>query len=76
MTLPDETAELIRKMLVMNHTLRDLRESIDAGAEVAKAADEPALAFAAFHLSDSIGVYSRELTKFMRKEIERGKEEG
>lgn len=70
MTTHDENADLIRQMLVMNKTLRDLRIAIDAGAEVAKAADEPALAFAAFHLSDSIGVYAKELSKFLRREIE------
>ena len=70
MTQSEESAELIRKMLVMNKTLRELRGAITAGAEVAKLADEPALAFAAYHLADSIVVYSTELSKFLRKEIE------
>lgn len=69
MTAHDENAEMIRQMLVMNHTLRDLRESINAAAAVAKAADEPALAFAAFHLADSIGVYAKALSTFLRREI-------
>lgn len=72
MTRSEESAELIRKMLVMNKTLRELQTAINAGAEVAKLADEPGLAFAAFHLSDSIGVYSKQLSKFLRKEIESG----
>lgn len=70
MTIHDDNTEMIRQMLVMNKTLRDLRITIDAGAEVAKAVDETALAFAAFHLSESIGVYAKELSKFLRREIE------
>lgn len=70
---PDDEAELVRRMLTMHGTLRDLRAAVEFAAEAAKAADETALAFSAFHLSDSIGVYARQLGRFLRKEIESGK---
>jgi hypothetical protein len=49
---------------------------LNASAEVAKEYGAPALAFATFHLSESVSEYSLALTKFVTEEIEDATEEG
>jgi len=70
MTTPEERADKIVHMVTMNRTMRTLRDQIAAAAELAKESDELPLAFAAFHLADSIGVYMKEVTGFMQRELE------
>lgn len=68
---PEERAERVAHMLEMNGVMRTLRDQIDTAAEMAKDCGETSLAFAAFHLAESIGVYMREVTGFMQRELEK-----
>jgi len=73
---PDERTDIVLRMMAMSVTLRTLVESLNASAEVAKEYGATSLAFATFHLSESVSEYSLALTKFVTEEIEDATEEG
>lgn len=65
---PDDQAESIRRMVYIQSTLSQLRDYIDVIAATSKSVGAFGLAFAAFHLSDSIAAYAREVSKFLMEE--------
>lgn len=69
MSTPEERAEKIASMISMNAAMRTLRKQIEAAARLARESDEMPMAFAAFCLADSIGVYMQEVTSFMQREL-------
>lgn len=72
---PDDRAEAARQLIFIQSTLRTLRDHVDFTARTAKAVGSLGLAFAAFHLSDSLAAYGLEVTKFIAEDFH-GKEEG
>lgn len=67
-----EREALAVRLIVTNRAMRELREEIDTAATVAKAAGATDLAFATFHLSESISVYMVALNNFLVKELNAG----
>ena len=61
--------EFAIRMLAMTRAMRDLRDEIDAAAELAKAVGATDLAFATYHLSESIAVYATTLNSYMVREL-------
>lgn len=64
-----EREALAVRLIAMNRAMRALREEIDIAAELAKAVGALDLAFATFHLSESISVYTVALNNFMVSEL-------
>lgn len=67
---PDEKAEAARRMINIQSTLRDMREHIELMGVMARGVGSLGLAFASFHLSDSIAVYAGEVAKFLTEEFD------
>ena len=61
----DDRAEIVRRLLVMQHGLRDVTEAMDAQATLAKNIGATGLATASYFLRESIQVYSNELRRFV-----------
>jgi|LauGreDrversion4_2_1035121.scaffolds.fasta_scaffold148787_3 prophage DNA circulation protein len=59
----------LRRLMLANEVFRDLRVSVEDAAEMAKQTNSSALAFAAFHLSDSLRAYAHEMTKYVLEVI-------
>lgn len=66
---PEERVALAIRLFELNRTMRDLREHIDAAAILAKASGATGLAFATFHLSDSIAVYTDAMNRYVTEEL-------
>lgn len=61
--------EFAVRMIAMNRAMLDLRDEIDAAAELAKEVGATDLAFATYHLSESIAVYATALNSYMVREL-------
>lgn len=70
---PEERAALALRLFDMNKSMAALRIHIDAAAELAKEAGAMDLAFATFHLSESIAVYTNTLNRFIAGELAENK---
>lgn len=66
----DEKAEILRRLLTMTQTLRQVSESAEAHAAIAHEAGADGLAVATYLLGESIKVFSKELAKFTTKYVE------
>ena len=66
---PEERSDLAVRLFAVNRTMRELRESIDSAADLAKATGATGLAFATYHLSDSIGVYMEAMNRYVSGEL-------
>lgn len=64
-----EREEMAARLIATNRAMRELREEMDVAASVAKAAGATDLAFATYHLSESISVYMVALNNFLVKEL-------
>lgn len=63
--MPEEKAAMLGRLVAANVVFRDLRESLGDAAELAKQNGAQGLAFAAYHLAESLRVYAAELSKFI-----------
>lgn len=61
----DDRAEIVRRLLVMQHGLRDVTDAMEAQGTLAKNIGATGLATASFFLKESITVYSNELRRFV-----------
>lgn len=66
---PEERQSLAVSLFEMNRTMRDLKERMDVAADIAKQFGATELAFATYHLSDSISVYTSAMNRFVAGEI-------
>lgn len=66
---PDERTSLALRLFELNKSLSILRIHIEAAAEIAKEAGETGLAFATYHLAESIAAYATALNRFITGEI-------
>ncbi|NBW13945.1 MAG: hypothetical protein EBR82_68035 [Caulobacteraceae bacterium] len=67
---PQDRTQLAARLFVMNATMRDLQEYISEAAAIAKESNATALAFATFHLSESLAVYIAEVNRFATGALE------
>ena len=67
---PEEKDAAVNRLVAANVMFRDLRDSLNDAAALAKEHGASALAFAAYHLSESLGSYATELTKFVCGELQ------
>jgi hypothetical protein len=73
---PEERTDIAMRLMSMKIALRTLVDHLNAAAEVAKDYGDPALAFATYHLSESVSEYSSALTRFVTGELEDAVKEG
>lgn len=66
---PDERVAIALRLYEMNKTLSALRIYIDEAAELSKLAGATAVAFATFHLADSIAVYTDAMNRYVTEEL-------
>ena len=69
MMTPDERTAIALRLFELNKSMASLRIHIEAAAELAKDAGETGLAFATYHLSESIAVYTTTLNRFIAGEL-------
>lgn len=62
--------EFAARMIAMNRAMLNLRDEIDSAAEAAKEVGATDLAFATYHLSESIAVYTKALNSYMVRELQ------
>jgi hypothetical protein len=61
----EERADILSRLMAMQHALRTVCESAEAYARVAAAADGNGLAFATLMMKEAISGFSLELNKFV-----------
>lgn len=64
-----EREALAVRLIATNQAMRELGEQMESAAAVAKAVGATDLAFATYHLSESISVYMVALNNFLVKEL-------
>lgn len=64
-----ERTALLRKLLDMQHSLRNVVEAAEMQADLAKSTGDDGFAFAIYMLRESLMIYSRELSKYVSKHI-------
>lgn len=68
---PEQRADLVVRLVAVQHTLRTLCEAAESSAQVARDAGGEGLAFATLMLKEAIAEYGLALTRFV---LEDGKE--
>ena len=66
---PEERVTMAIRLFAMNETMRDLRATVDAAADVSKMAGATDLAFATYFLSDSIAAYMEAVNRYFVREF-------
>lgn len=69
MMTPEERSSLALRLFELNKSMSVLRLHMEAAAVLAKEAGETGLAFATYHLSESIAVYTTTLNRFIAGEL-------
>lgn len=65
----EERIILALRLFEMNKALSGLRVHIDDAAEIAKLAGATDVAFATFHLSESIAVYASTINRYVTEQL-------
>lgn len=74
----DEKADVARRLVAMQGSLRAVMEAAEVQGRICDAAGESGLAFAVYMVKESIGAYSKQLNVFVTEyleESEDGREE-
>lgn len=66
---PEECIAIAVRLFEMNKTLSALRDHIDQAAETAKSVGATELAFATYHLSDSIAVFTAAVNRYAARDL-------
>ena len=66
---PSEKADIMRRLMVMQDTLRTLMDAADAQGYLCDSAGAKGLAFAIYMMRESLSVYSAELDKWVKHYI-------
>ena len=66
----DEKAEIVRRLLVMQHSLRNVVDAAERQGEFCDAAGAKGLAFAVYMLRESVAAYSVALNTWVTKFLE------
>lgn len=66
---PEERAAVAIRLFDMNRAMRDLQEHMADAADIAKQLGATGLAFATYHLSDSIAVYTATMNRYFAGEL-------
>jgi hypothetical protein len=67
---PEDRADVVRRLLAMQHSLRTVIEAAEVQATYCDAAGAKGLAFAVHMLKESLSVYSSELNRWVTAYIE------
>lgn len=67
---PEDRKDLAVRIFQMNKTMAVLRDHMEEAAEYAKSLDATELAFATYHLSDSIAVYVKAMNRYATQELQ------
>ncbi len=66
----DDRIEMLESLLRSQHLLRDVQEMCETVATSSKELGETGLAFALLMVKESIGAYSKALTKFVESAVD------
>jgi len=64
---PDERADIVRRLLAMQHSLRSVADAAERQGELCDAAGAKGLAFAVYMLREAVAAYSVALNDWVTK---------
>jgi hypothetical protein len=66
---PSEKADVLRRLVAMQQTLRTVMESVEMQAQLCDSVGAKGLAFSVFMLQEALAVYSTELGRWVKDYI-------